>query len=867
MYNQEKKYYRKAFFTALLMAAALLLPFVITDKGYFVYYGDYNAQQIPFYKECIRAVQSGNLGWNWQTGLGAGFVGSYGAYTLGSPFFWLAAMFPSGWSQYVMAPFLALKIALSSLFAFVYIRRFITKPQAAVIGGLLYAFSGFSLQSIFYNCFHEAILFFPLLLIGLEEAAVNKRRGVFALAAALCALSNGFFFVSECVFLVIYFAVRFCADKGFRMGFGQFLCVVFEFAAGVMLAGILLVPTLCHAADIPLCGQTLSDWDFMFYDNKNLYGAVLQSIFFPPELISRDAMFPVGENRYAGIAAYLPLFSMAGVFAFIKGRKKHWASVLLMVCLLCAFVPGLNSAFVLFNETYLARWFCMPVLVCCLATAYALEHAELDLKSGLMFCGVSAGVIALFALFSPFEKETENGTVTLPRFLADMSPAVYVTLGLCVLFLAALWLLLKKREQLGSAVFLEKAATFTIICSMALGYYYVGYGRMIGPFVGDYNKNLSAELHIDDIDFYRMEALDSIRNVNMLWDTSSINSAVSIRPASVYELYGLLGESADFDLPMTNYQFRALTRDKYIFFPVDMDEADREATLAELAIYYYKETQGGYDIYTTDYALPMGFAYDSYLTRSEAGDNAAAAMIGSVILTEQQVEKYGDILTHAEPSADYSPEQFKADAHRRIDDGVLQFGISRTGFSAMTVYDSDRLVMFSVPYDAGWSALINGVPAVIEKVNGGFMAIRVPAGVNELEFRYRARGLTLGIILTAAGAALLAAYVLYFALVKREKPNPYKHLYPQNQVDGVKAHGSYIAQLSQQIYDCPELNGKKDTDKLKWPDNGETLSIREETKPAEKPKRTSHLMSSDEAYKVLEELDEKKRRESDNDIF
>ena len=81
MFRQEKKYYARAFLYALAMAAVLLAPFVLLDGGYFVYYGDYNAQQIPFYKTCIEAVQSGNLGWNWRTDLGANFVGSYSFYT------------------------------------------------------------------------------------------------------------------------------------------------------------------------------------------------------------------------------------------------------------------------------------------------------------------------------------------------------------------------------------------------------------------------------------------------------------------------------------------------------------------------------------------------------------------------------------------------------------------------------------------------------------------------------------------------------------------------------------------------------------------------------------------------------------------
>ena len=251
MFRQEKKYYARAFLYALAMAAVLLAPFVLLDGGYFVYYGDYNAQQIPFYKTCIEAVQSGNLGWNWRTDLGANFVGPYSFYTLGSPFFWFAALFPVEIPQYLMAPLLALKIACSSFFAFVYIRRFVTNPQHALIGGLLYAFSGYSMYNIFFNHFHEAIVFFPLLLIGLEESVVNKRRGALAAAVAINAFVNYFFFIGECVFLVLYFVIRLIGDSRFRIGVKDFFCLAFEAVCGVLIAGVLFVPSIFQVLDVP----------------------------------------------------------------------------------------------------------------------------------------------------------------------------------------------------------------------------------------------------------------------------------------------------------------------------------------------------------------------------------------------------------------------------------------------------------------------------------------------------------------------------------------------------------------------------------------------------------------------------------------
>ena len=61
MYKSEKLYYRKAFFMAMIMGVILFLPFVLIDGGYFIYYGDYNAQQIPFYTLCNQAIKNGSF--------------------------------------------------------------------------------------------------------------------------------------------------------------------------------------------------------------------------------------------------------------------------------------------------------------------------------------------------------------------------------------------------------------------------------------------------------------------------------------------------------------------------------------------------------------------------------------------------------------------------------------------------------------------------------------------------------------------------------------------------------------------------------------------------------------------------------------
>ncbi len=78
----QKEKYGSTFVIALIVAMALFVPYMIMSEGYFIFYGDFNVQQIPFYQMCHKAVREGNVLWNWNTDLGVNFIGSYSFYLL-----------------------------------------------------------------------------------------------------------------------------------------------------------------------------------------------------------------------------------------------------------------------------------------------------------------------------------------------------------------------------------------------------------------------------------------------------------------------------------------------------------------------------------------------------------------------------------------------------------------------------------------------------------------------------------------------------------------------------------------------------------------------------------------------------------------
>ena len=234
-----------------LTAFAVMLPFIVYDSGYFLMYGDFNVQQYPFYMHAHDAILGGAIGWDFKTDLGVNFIGSYSFYNLGSPFFLLTLLLPSRAVPYAIGPLLALKVGCAAMTGYAYIRRFTRFDNYAVLGGLMYAFSGFSVFNMFFNHFHEPMVFFPLMLIALEELMQNDRRGWFAATVAVNVFVNYYFFVAEVVFLVIYFFVRLFLCTEWQVTPGKFLTIAFEAALGFGMAGVMVFPSVWEVAKNP----------------------------------------------------------------------------------------------------------------------------------------------------------------------------------------------------------------------------------------------------------------------------------------------------------------------------------------------------------------------------------------------------------------------------------------------------------------------------------------------------------------------------------------------------------------------------------------------------------------------------------------
>ena len=78
-------------------------------------------------------------------------------------------------------------------------------------------------------------------------------------------------------------------------------------------------------------------------------------------------------------------------------------------------------------------------------------------------------------------------------------------------------------------------------------------------------------------------------------------------------------------------------------------------------------------------------------------------------------------------------------------------------------------MFFSIPYDEGWTATVNGKEAEIIKANVGFMAVKVEKGVSEIKFNYQTPYLLDGIKISTVSALVLIIYIIAFSIYNRRK--------------------------------------------------------------------------------------------------
>ena len=778
--EQDRKKFWQAVGLCALTAAIFFLPFYILDGGFFHYAGDFNSQQISFYRYMNGFVKGAGYPdsafagaphntFSWATDLGSGVMNAYSFYLYGSPFFWLSVLLPQSWLPYMMVPLLVLKFGVAGGGAYLYLRRYVKNANYAVLGACLYALSGFAVYNVFFNHFVDVVALFPYLLWALDEAIYENRHGLFAFWVAVNLLNNYFFFVGQVIFLCIYFVCKLTA-KDFRLTGRKFGHLLWESVLGVAMGCLLLFPAVLSLLQNPRTIDLSSGWGFLTYAKVQQYLAILLSWILPPDSPYLTSVWSEGVIKWTSMTAYLPLCSLAGAMAYWRSRKSDSKKRIVAVCAVCALVPVLNSAFYALNSSYYARWYYMPTLILAAMTVNALEDPDIDLDAPARGIGWIMLATLVFAVV-PVRDDTTGtwsfGVLKNPgQFFAVLG---FGLLGLALYrYLCGIWRQNSRFAQRMTAAVLVFACVFTMV-HIGIGKF--GQWHTDSDLVEQDNNALLLKNDLPEGD-YRIDTYKIHDNIGMWLDKSCLQYFGSTAAPSILSFYPGLGVKRDVrsEPEITNYALRSLLSVEYLITTPEKresfeDEADEGWT--------YLADVDGYALYHNDNYVPMGFTYDYYVTEATYQTSIKTLrsnlLMRALVLTDEDVAQYGRYLTELSEDMlnDLHYDSYTQDCADRRAHSCSVFQMNNAGFHAEITLDKTNLVFFSVPYDDGFTAYVNGEKTDILRVDEGLMAVLCPAGASSIDFVYQADGLSASRVVTAVAIPVWVVYVAYFVRRKR----------------------------------------------------------------------------------------------------
>lgn len=278
---------------------------------------------------------------DFNIGYGADILTTLNYYVIGDPLNLLSGFVPSAFTEYLYDFLVIFRLYLAGLFFVQFCNTIGLKGRRISLGGILYVFTGFTMYAaVRHPIFILPLIFFPLVLTGVEKVIREKKPFQLIIAVALSAISSFYFFYMIAIFTAIYALVRivFTFKKDIKNIIFKLVKVGVSALIGISIAGILFYPVAMAVLGdmrVATSHEYIVRYQMLFYE-KILAGFISYN-------------YP----GYWAVLGFTPLALLGVYFAFIK--KNIQSIIFFIVCVVCISVPIIGS--VLNGFSYISnRW-------------------------------------------------------------------------------------------------------------------------------------------------------------------------------------------------------------------------------------------------------------------------------------------------------------------------------------------------------------------------------------------------------------------------------------------------------------------------------------------------------------------------------
>ena len=711
--------YCKVFFLSLLIGLVMLLPNIIKNKGLLLLSGDFQTQQIAFNININNEFKNGNNLYTFNNDLGSSIAEGYSFYSVANPLFLLSLIFPAEWYPYLISVFLVLKYALTGLFAYIYLKDFVKRKELAILGALLYTFSGFQIVNMLFFHYHELVMLFPLFLYSIDKLFKDNKKGLFAIMFAVTILTNYIFAFGELIFLVIYLIVNGIC-KRFKYTPKNIFRFLFELLIGIGLSLCILIPSAISMLSNPRVGNTLDLKEYFLYPFTQ-YIKIFQSILIPTDIINNASL--INKTNWSACEMWIPFFGILLACVYIIKKKKDYISIIAIILLVFMFIPLLNSSFTMFNTQYYARWFYMPSIFIAIMTIKVLDE-RMELKKGIVLFKI---IWELYIIFAVIYILYIVKTLEIINYYYIFS----VCLSLASIFIAIFVIKKYYKSDKISLLIIP-----VIICILLEGYHYIYYQSNHDLKYDEnqlYIKALNNDLMEDD-EFYRVKYVGCIYNMNLYFNEASIDSFNSSIAPSVFKVYNSLGiyRKQNTSVSLQYKELIDFLSTKYIV-------ACNSQDLTKYG-YKYLYKKGSYTVYLNEQYQDMGIIFNNVVTNEE---------FNSIYTVLEKTKVYAsNYITDDKSEIIVNNSKVLNSFSKRIDNGL---------YSELELSD-DATVVYTIPYDDNFVIKVNNVKTDYFEINNGLIGINLTKGNNEVKIVYEATNFKKGLLIGFICLILLLLY-------------------------------------------------------------------------------------------------------------
>ncbi|HEX4047687.1 MAG TPA: YfhO family protein [Elusimicrobiota bacterium] len=725
-------------------------------------------------------AKDGVPGWSFNQGLGQNIY----PFSWNDPFQLILLAFGRSRLAYGIFWMEAAKIGLGGIFFSLYLRALRLSSYASVAGGLLFSFSGYVVVGGEWAIFSTEAVYCAFLLYAFERFLAGGDRRLLPWPIAGLALLQPYLLAPYAFFFLVYGTARFVDEKGWDPDEYRSFLLRFAGAAalGAALGGVMVLSECRLMLQSPRTSGAGSFVGTLFA--RPVFGlagarhdATAALRFFSDDLQGNGSRFSGWRNYLEAPLFYCGLVTLLLVpqaFAVMDRKRRVLYGALTAIFLLPVVFPYFRFAFWAFRADYYRTLSFLIAVILLFLGARALSRIDegAPARASVLAGTVAAALVVLFAV------PRAAGISVDGRLRAEVVGFLCADAGLLFLMgsrrlgraaRAGLLLLL----CVEAAVFTRRSAAARDVVTAA------ELGRRTG--YNDYTVDAVARLKAIDASFYRVEK-----------DYRSGPAAyVSLNDAKIQDYYGT-SSYVQFNQPyvaafLSEMGLLDASKSNGARWQLGTGSSERLMSLVGVKYFLTKRpatappgpfsgdpvgTFGDVRAFRNRRALPLAFTYSRRFPLAEFRrlDKARkdALLLNAFVIDRSEEKDLASFAEYPASAAARAPTErgFDRSFRARTHDAFVVAARGQNSLDGTISLARPRLLFFSIPYDAGWSALVDGRAAALERADVGFMGLALGPGKHRVELRFEPP-------YRAAGALLsLAALALYGLLLLRRGLGP-----------------------------------------------------------------------------------------------